>query len=58
MDTTDETYVGSPQQRKEFPTRNKVHDHVQVGRVLEGAPKVDDERMLDSHQHLLLVPCM
>ena len=50
------THVRSSQKREQLTTRHKVHDHVEVGRVLEGAPEVDDERVLDSHEHLLLVP--
>lgn len=33
---------------------DKVHDHVQVADVLEGAPEVDEEWVTDADEHLTL----
>lgn len=49
------THVRSAQERKQLPARHKVHHHVQVRRVLERPPQVDDERVLHGLQHCLLV---
>ncbi len=43
----EEAYPGSAQECKEFSARDKVHDHVEIGSILESAPDVDDERALD-----------
>ena len=51
----EETYAGLPQQRKQLAALDKVHDHVQVPGVLEGAPEGDQERMLDLAEHPPLV---
>ena len=33
------------QQREQFTSMNKVHDHIQIHCILERSPEVDDERM-------------
>ena len=53
--TMEATHVGPPEQREELSAWHKVHDHVQVRRVLERAPEIDDEGVLDRHEHALLV---
>jgi hypothetical protein len=47
--------LGLAQQTKQLPALDKVHDHVQVLGVLEGAPQRDQERVLDLLQHAPLV---
>ena len=44
-----------PQQAEELTALDKVHDHVQVLGVLEGAPERDEEGVLDLLQHAALV---
>lgn len=43
------------QQAKQLAALDKVHDHVQILRVLKGAPERDEERVLDLLQHAALV---
>jgi hypothetical protein len=43
------------QQAEQLAALNKVHDHVQVLRVLERAPQGDEEGVLDLLQHAALV---
>jgi hypothetical protein len=43
------------QQAEQLAALDKVHDHVQVLGVLEGAPQGDEERVLDLLQHAALV---
>jgi hypothetical protein len=43
------------QQAEQLAALDKVHDHVQVLGVLEGAPQGDQERVLDLLQHAALV---
>lgn len=43
------------QQTEQLAALDKVHDHVQVLRVLEGAPQGDEEGVLDLLQHAALV---
>jgi len=44
-----ETYpaLSLAQQREQFASMHKVHDHIQIGRVLERPPEVDDKRVRD-----------
>lgn len=42
------THIRPPQEGKQFASRYIVHDHVQIGVILECAPEIDDERMLNS----------
>ena len=46
------------QQAEQLAALDKVHDHVQVLAVLEGAPEGDEERVLDLLQHAALVVCV
>ena len=47
--------LGLAQQTEQLAALDKVHDHVQVLGVLEGAPQGDEERVLDLLQHAALV---
>jgi hypothetical protein len=47
--------LGLAQQTKQLAALDKVHDHVQVLAVLEGAPQGDEEGVLDLLQHAALV---
>jgi hypothetical protein len=47
--------LGLAQQTKQLPALDKVHDHVQVLRILKGAPESNQERMLDLLEHAALV---
>lgn len=49
------THIGPPQKRKQFSTSYKIHNHVQIREILEGAPEVDDERVLHGEEQSLLV---
>lgn len=43
-------YLGFSEDREQLTAWHVIHDHVEVGVVLEGAPEVDDERVRDTHQ--------
>ena len=45
---TYQTYLRFPKESEQFAASDKVHDHVEVERVLEVAPEVDDEWMSDA----------
>lgn len=47
--------LGLAQQTKQLAALDKVHDHVEVLGVLEGAPEGDEEGVLDLLQHAALV---
>lgn len=47
--------LGLAQQTEQLAALDKVHDHVQVLAVLEGAPQGDEEGVLDLLQHATLV---
>lgn len=47
--------LGLAQQAEELAALDKVHDHVEVLCVLEGAPQGDEEGVLDLLQHAALV---
>lgn len=49
------TYAGPLEQDGELSIWHKVHDHIHVCGVLEKAPKVDNEGMLNGHERALLV---
>ena len=49
------TYVRSSEKCEQFAARNEIHDHVEIGRILEGAPEIYDERMLNSLEHMLFI---
>lgn len=49
------TNLGFAQQTEQLTALNKVHDHVQILGILEGAPKSDEEGMLYFLQHAALV---
>lgn len=51
-------YLRLSQQAEELAALDKVHDHVEVLGVLEGAPEGDQEGMLDLLQHAALVVCV
>jgi hypothetical protein len=48
------TYLAFAKQTEKFSAGDKVHDHVQIVDVLERAPKIDEERVPNSNQHLAL----
>jgi hypothetical protein len=52
------TNLTLPEQTEELSTGDKVHDHVQVLRVGERAPEVDEEGMTDPDEHLSLRVCV
>ena len=49
------TYLGLAQQTEKFTTLYKVHDHIQVARILPGTPESDQEWMPNPVQHTTLV---
>jgi hypothetical protein len=51
----DTTYLGLSQQTKQLASFYKVHDHVEILGILEGAPERDEKGMLDLLQHAALV---
>ena len=55
MPGTDATYLRLSQQTKQLASFHKIHDHVEVLGVLEGAPQGDEEGVLDLLQHAALV---
>lgn len=50
-----EAHIGTAEQSEQLSPRDKVHNHVKVRCILEGAPKVNDERMLNAFQHALFI---
>lgn len=52
------TYLRLAKQAEQLPSFDKVHDHVQILRVLKGPPQGDEKRVLDSLQHPSLVICV
>jgi hypothetical protein len=49
------THVGAAEEGEELAAGDKVHDHIEVGRILEAAPEVDDNWVLHALKHVLLV---
>jgi hypothetical protein len=45
------TYLALAQQAEQFSSGNEIHDHVKVVHILKSAPKVDEERVADAHEH-------
>ena len=52
------THLRLPEETEEFSALNKIHHHVKVFRVLEGAPKRDQKWMFDPLEHFALVVCV
>lgn len=50
----EKTDLTLPQQTEQLSASDKVHDHVEVLRVLERAPQVDEERVAHALEHLAL----
>ena len=49
------THIRSPQECEQLATRDEVHYHVQVRRILKSTPEVDNKRMLHGLEYLLLI---
>lgn len=42
------------QQAEKLAAADKIHDHVQILRIFERAPQIDEKRMADAFEHLAL----
>lgn len=50
--------MGLSEKGKEFSSLDKVHDHVEILRVLECSPKIDEEGVFDDLKHGSFVVCV
>ena len=49
------THIRPSQKSEQFASRDEIHDHIQIRRILERAPEVNNKRVLHGSEHLLFI---